>query len=424
MVQRVFLTPEYVDALHPPPAGEAWIADAAVRGFGVRLWAGKGGGNAAYAIRVRDRSGRIVREAFSIWSDQSWRARDKAYELIKSGNLDLPLGAFLEEAREWARDRLATLRGRLSRAERRSKRYQQASDLVRSYTLEKMADSAFRRLERTGRKEDYRLQLIKLFDQVPRALQNTLMIELNVREIANAVADPALPFGQSRALQAFIGQLYKRAYRWHAPIGRRGDAISRRVSYLRRNQGAPHPTMDEISHEELQTLFQKLEREEAHWRQALAIRLYFETGAKMRRVMQARQSHIIDGVWYPYLPAERRLWFMGRERLNPEAQRIISLASDRRVAEGRSSDYLFPSAETDYRPIRSVWRYWSRICGESGWSELPLSHVVWRYREPNTPSYIYMCYRFFDPLQHSSLDPDVVSKLSNFNPESTNASAG
>ena len=47
--------------LSAPAHGERWIADTEVRGFGVRMWSGNSKGK-SYAIRVKDKNGKMVRE--------------------------------------------------------------------------------------------------------------------------------------------------------------------------------------------------------------------------------------------------------------------------------------------------------------------------------------------------------------------------
>jgi hypothetical protein len=142
-----------VNALEPPAEGEQWVGDADLPGFGVRLWAGKKGGGACYAVRVRDHRGRIVRESFSIWSD--WHARYRIRRLLEQDEIDLPLGSFLDDAREWARDRIRILKGGKSRSERRHELYCRASKAAQQLSLAQVADRTFQKLERSGRNADY-----------------------------------------------------------------------------------------------------------------------------------------------------------------------------------------------------------------------------------------------------------------------------
>ena len=424
MVHRVLLTPEYVDGLEAPPKGEAWVADAALLGFGVRLWAGKRGGSARYAIRARDRSGRIVRESFSVWSDQSWRARHKAYNLIREGNFDPSLGLFLGEAREWARDRLTMLRGGLTREQRRHRRYAQAAALVESYSLDRMAEMAFTKLRKSGRKDEYVIQLMKLFASISPELRQSTLAKIRLRKLAEEIAAPTLPFGQSKALQAFVGHLFARAKRWHGPLGRAADVLNRAIYAVRRKRKEPRfPEILLISNDDTNRLFRRLESESQFWRQALAIRLYFETRAKMRRVLGAEWDQIIDGVWYPYSPSQRRHWYLGREFLNESARATLDLAMTRLRAEGLSSAFVFPKRDAS-GPITTIHRYWYRLTREFGWVGLPLSHVVQRYKERNTPSYTYMCYYFYAPMERRLAAEDVVSKDGKLFPKNANFTVG
>lgn len=100
---KVCLNPEYVDGLTAPAKGEFWIGDTHVRHFGVRGWAGKKGGSIAFAIRLRNSAGRLVRETFDVWRDYL-----DQHGMWSLGNYwEKPLGDLLEPARQWARDRIA-----------------------------------------------------------------------------------------------------------------------------------------------------------------------------------------------------------------------------------------------------------------------------------------------------------------------------
>ncbi len=412
MVKRAVLTPELVDSLEAPASGERWVADESLKGFGVRLWAG-GGRNAAYAIRVRDKNGKARRETFSVWHDgpSSWEARQKARQLGLDGNFTFPLGAFLDDARRWAKERIKVQKGGTGRIERRNERYRRAAESVKEITLEGMAIRALRRIEISNKSDNYSIQLQKLFGRLSEEIRASLIYNVNIRNIAAEIAHPSLPVWQSRALQSFIGQVYARANKWHGPGGRISDAITRRVAWLREKQSVPHPRILEISDSEISSFLIKLEGEKKFWREALALRIYFETGAKLRRVLSARWDQIISDTWYPYSYEEREFWFMGRESINDTCKHALSRCLEMARSEGISSDYIFPSKTIHDRSITTVRRYWLRISAQLGWKNLPLSHIVQRYNPRNTPSYTYMCYHLMVPISSRSLDPEAVSKF-------------
>lgn len=409
---RLNLTTELVDALEPPVVGERWVSDAGLRGFGVRLWGGKKDGGACYAIRVRDQRGRVVRDTFSIWSDQSWDTEWKIRQMMEEGRFELSLGLFLDDAREWAIDRIRVLKGRPTRAARRHDLYHRASIAAQQLTLAQMADRVFKKMEATGRNPDYVLQIQKLFWTLSEDVRLSLLKSMNVRRLAKEITASGLPVMQSRALQSFVGHLYARLSRWHGASGRVSESLNQHISTLREKQRVPHPRILKIPPAQYTRFLKLLRDEEGQWREALALRLYFETGAKMRRVLQARWDQIVGDIWYPYTHEEREFWFVGREHLNESAMHTLQLAREKQVIEGRTSAYIFPrKADSDGRPITTVRRYWIKMAGHMGWQGLPLSHVVLRHRPRNTPSYLYMYSYMWVPVSRQTTDPVAVSKF-------------
>ena len=415
MVDRRELTPEIVNSLVPPQKGEQWIADTALKGFGVRLWANAKGDGFSYSIRIRDHEGTIRRESFAIWSD--WSASRKMYALLRQGTSEFEWGILLDDARNWAKSRIRELKGRRSLSQCRECRREKLSKAYQAMSLEQMAERVLKRMERQKRKEAYIDQTQKLFWRISEQSRNSRLMKVSTRKLAAEIADPTLPVAQSRTLQSFVGQLYSSLYRWHGPAGRVSDKITEQISSLRSKQEVPHPRIPAIKDEEISRFFSILSQEEERWREALAIYLYFETGAKMRRILGARWAEIIDGTWYPYSPNEREYWFMGSERLSEKSLWIISSARERLLNEDRKSIYLFPRKDDSVeKPIANVRRYWIKISKAMGWSGLPISHVVLRYNERNTPSYIYMYRYLFVPMGRQAIKPGVVSKLSNMTP--------
>lgn len=411
-MDRRALTPEVVNALVPPVSGERWVGDADLRGFGVRLWAGKKGGGACYAIRLRDEQNRIVRESFSIWS--SWYSRPRLRRLLgqEEEEFDLRLGHFLDDARAWAHSRIRDLKGGQRRRERRNELYRRASIAAQKLTLGDMAERVLTKLEKSGKSPDYVVQLRKLFWRLSEPVRSSLMTKVNIRKLGKEIADPDLPIMQSRTLQSFIGQLYSRLGKWHYPRRSISEKLNEHISSLRAKQDVPHPQILEIAPEEYERFLALLTNEQDHWREALALELYFETGAKMRRVLRARWDQILGDTWYPYSAAEREYWFVGSERLSESAIAIVRSARQKLESEGKTSDYLFPSKfASEDRPITTVRRYWIKAARELGWQGLPLSHVVQRHRPRNTPSYLYMYSYMWVPLRRSAADPLAVSKF-------------
>jgi hypothetical protein len=229
MRTKTLLTPDYVNAATPPENGERWISDSQVKGFGLRLWVSGNGGSKAFALRIRDVNGRIVRETFD-QNDHSWDA-----ELLGNGGLSKrSLGSSLDAARCWAQDRINVLKGGLSRAQRRKRRYDKVASYIGAMTFGEAEQRTLRRLERLGRKQNYIDQISFLLRKVPVELRSSTLEKLDAKILAIAITQ--LHPGQSRVLQSFVGQIYKRAARWHRPLNKTHESITQHISRIRQSR--------------------------------------------------------------------------------------------------------------------------------------------------------------------------------------------
>jgi hypothetical protein len=95
-VERVHLTPEFVDTALLPEQGERWIGDTEIQGFGLRLWRTRAGEGKAFAIRTPSVDGINVRRTFD--PRGSWEYQ---YELLLDRRPG-KLGSYLASARRWA----------------------------------------------------------------------------------------------------------------------------------------------------------------------------------------------------------------------------------------------------------------------------------------------------------------------------------
>jgi hypothetical protein len=392
MRTKTLLTPEYVNAATPPKKGERWISDAAIKGFGLRLWSGAKGGSKAFCIRLRDQNGHIIRETFDPFQN-SWNVK-----LLDNG--EQCLGSSLDEARNWARDRINVLKGRQSEAERRRRRYERAAIRIREMTFDEAESRTLRRMERQGRNQNYLDQINGLRGAISVELRSSLLEKVDAEAMAMAVTQTSLPFGQSRTLRSFVGQVYKQAAQWYGPLARKHESINQHILRIQRVQKeTENPAILDISDEDMSHFLTCLENAAENWRTALAIRFYFETRAKMRRVLCAKWEQIVENTWCPYNGAERKYWFMFTERLNPKALALLDLIRERQRAEGIESEFLFPAAgSTAKEHITTIHRQWARQAKQMGWDDLMLSHVVRRYRKRNTPAYTHSDYNFFVPI--------------------------
>lgn len=385
---KVCLTAEYVNGLSPPKSGEFWIGDTHVQHFGIRGWAGKQGGNLAFAIRLRNREGRLVRESFSIWrdylADQWWRRKHE--------NLwEKPLGHFLEAAREWAQDRVAHHMGWPTSEEVIEHIREDNRERVLSTTLGAAIKDRLFQLRRATKRPAYlnhTEDLLNNYIDTRTALLTSTLGDLDVNELAAAVTEQGLTWGNIRRLRAFLSGVLKEQAESYGPLGFKLDAFQEGCrARLDRQKTAPHPEILAIPPDDFQRFFGLLE-EEPRWRQALAIRLYFATGARLQQVLRARWSDILGTAWYPFIPSERDCWFEAIERLGDDALGVIESIANHHASEQIQSLFLFPSRESGpSQPIKTVQRMWSKMSGRMYWPDLPLSHVVWRHRARTNPSY-------------------------------------
>jgi hypothetical protein len=125
------------------------IADTRIDGFGLRLWAADSGSRKAYAIRISDLNGSSIRKTFDIRN--SWRTGFGAH----SGHPP-DLGDYLDDAREWARDEIDTLKGQLTLRDENWIRHSGAGSYVRRITLGDAAHSLLSGMRANGRAERVR----------------------------------------------------------------------------------------------------------------------------------------------------------------------------------------------------------------------------------------------------------------------------
>jgi hypothetical protein len=158
MVRRAALSPKLVFNLECPKAGELWVADTTIRGFGVRLWSTASGGQKAFAIRTVTREGKLIRKTFDTY--RAWRTR---YDFSYTDREDkFGLGEYLDDARNWARDEIDRVKGRLTGDEKTIIEHQSVGELVKSLPLGRAGEALLRGLRLTA-SQKYLDRLDKLF---------------------------------------------------------------------------------------------------------------------------------------------------------------------------------------------------------------------------------------------------------------------
>lgn len=294
------LTPEFVNALQPPEAGERWIADTVVSGFGIRIWATRSGLGCAYAIRVADKSGRMVRKSFDIHA-----AVYRSWEWRLNPVLTPPRGDFLKEARKWAREEIALLKGRKPPSERRAEHRARKAAKVMAMPFQQAVTDHLDKMRSQGLTDAYVDRLEKLFfNHIPDRCYSQSLDSVSVPVLGAALAGLAeMSFGNAGILRSFISQVFIENGRYVGPLhgvpNKLADAFWTELR-ARREQGDPQDGLP--SEEQYQALFDYLENEQKHWQQASCLRLYFAFRAPLSRLMAAEWNQVVDGIWYPYTP--------------------------------------------------------------------------------------------------------------------------
>ncbi|NPU63677.1 hypothetical protein HL667_01560 [Bradyrhizobium sp. 83012] len=386
MVERSRLTSQIVDNSVCPIGGERWIADTEVPGFGLRLWRTKHSCNKAFALRVSDPKGRMVRRTYN--PKCAWQAAFDRTDPPSSN-----LGRFLNEAREWAEDEIARIKGRPTKAEADWEERKSTGAVVRKLTLETAASSILKGLYAKGRSERYKDRLDKLFAlYVPQKIKHVELGQLDPVEVARTLVQLPTSDGNIRTLRSFISQIMERGASFAGNFVEFHDEFAREFSsQWAKVRQVQYPELNELSTEKYETIFKVLETEDELWQQALAIRLYFAFRRPLCRVTQGSWRQIYGGFWYPYWPDEKAFWFECRESITNELKSQLN-----RIAELVKRDFVrstlwFPSHHNrngkPTSPIQSVEHMWRIALKRASMRYYPLREFSRSYREFNNPSY-------------------------------------
>lgn len=386
------LTREVVNTATSPKAGECWLADSKVPGFGLRVWKTTRGHGKAFAIRSRDRFGRSVRRTFDA-------KKSRAFWLSQLDEKYFELGDSLVEARQWALDEINQLQGRLTSAEKREIKRQNAALRVQLLTVEEAASKLIQRMRRRGLSVSYVDRIDKLVSQIPVVIRETPLPDVSPEAVAAALVDQALSGGNSRTLRSFIGQLFKWASTYDGPLMSIGEAISSTFWEKWENErDVPIPQLRNLTDVEHNRLFDALEAESTYWQQALCIRLYFCFGAPLSRLMSAQWGQLLDGQWWPYWPNERVLWYDAREIVDEKAATLLRRVYRLTKQHFGGSRFWFPSKYgRQFEHIRTVDGVWRNVLHDIGLPYYPLREFARSIREPNNPSYYSWFVRYYSP---------------------------
>lgn len=377
MVERVHLTEDVVKVLTPPIEGEKWVADSVVRGFGIRLWSTKRGGHGAYAIRVRDQSGHMHRETFDFEKSLDIRSKRLA------GEIEIGLADCLNEAREWAGERIKEVKGIPTKRDIQRRRRLAREVRVLFMTFGEFVALKIEKMRRRKKSQAYTDRLDKLFDRIiPVELRDTEMANLAARPIIEAIISSGDKPGTVSVFRSFMSGVLEEAA--SCSFALRDVCNEYKEGFWREweeHASFRVPDLDGCPENKYQDLFDRLMSEKRFWQQALCIRLYFEMSVPLSRLMNASWGQIYEGDFYPYLPRENRYWYWRRIRISPESSIIIDEIRRRVCDEFPEALYLFPTRfGRKYQHIRTVDGMWRNALFDLGIGFYSLKRFAESYR--------------------------------------------
>lgn len=371
MAQKAILTRALVDQCEAPSTGETWIADTKQRGFGLRIRADNAGGAIkSYCVRTVDREARARRSTFDTFvADANFRRRNW-WRHIADEYKEPTLGDHLEDARAWAYDEIARLRGKPTLDEEEREQRERAKIRIEKLRFSDAAQHVLKGMQFRGASEQYRVLLDKLFWRVTApeiALKPVYRVTLD--DVACMLDNSALKPGNRATLRPFLGQILD--------IPERFGVRSATSSYFFRELSAPsrrgHRTqqLSTWSKQRLQGFLDALEQHDSHWQQALCLRIYFEVYGPLSRLMAARWSDVgvvrtsanellgaPDGshLRWTYKPGRR-----GWDSLRGQADRVVEKCFYYQRRDFPNSAFLFPTFHgRKVHHIRSIDHVWRR----------------------------------------------------------------
>lgn len=374
---RRLLTAELVDSVERPEVGEIWIADTAIRGFGLRVWASATPDFKAFAVRKNDRNGRTVRKTFRPWQDGynwrwSWNRPEPGTSTDESGQIRL--GAFIKVARSWAQQEIDIIVGRQNsdevRHDLRDEHHQmreRIGAILSQRTLGHLVETMLTYGEARGWKEGYRDRLrhaFNLFDQTD-AIRATKIADLVDGRLVEMIYDARLSPGNLRLLRSLFKAIFWNVHEMGGPPI--GTVLPRRLSVRPEEHFDIDAFHENLSKSKLEDLFHWLKHSNANWRFRCAIALSCLLWSPVSRVLSAQWSQIVDDRWYPYGADERTYWWAKAARIDREAYNWLLVARQGADEERVESEFWFPRSGDPTRSIANVDHVWLAAIRDLDW---------------------------------------------------------
>jgi hypothetical protein len=389
-VPRHFLTAEYVDSVERPEAGELWIADTEIRGFGLRVWASDTSDFKAFAIRKNDRNGRTIRKSFQPWNDDyRWREilGNTSDRFVIDENGGVKLGSVVESARRWARYHLDVISGRelsdqakaVLDAEHNRMRDHIGAQLC-DRTLGHLVEIILKCGDSRGWSENYCDRLRHAFNQFDPNddIRSTKVVDLADGRLSKFVADCAMSSDNLRLLRSLLKVVVWNVHQLGGPAF--GKVLPARFNIPTARIAYDESMEDYLSTRKLDDLLGWLHLSNADWRSRSAIALACLFWAPCSRVFRARWTEILDNLWFPYRTGERRYAWAKWERIDEEAFKWLQIARQGADSEGVNSDFWFPRKNAPDRPIVSVYHVWFNAMQDLQWGNTTLAEYSKRVR--------------------------------------------
>ena len=396
MVERRRLDAEFLDSVTPPKEGERWIADTAVRGFGLRLWSGKKGGGVAFCVRVTDKNGVPIRETYDPYDKRvGVRGWEDLFSELRWENPNfewdrgIPLKVFLEDARRWARWVIGQAKGTLpsAEAETAARRIDEERIKAKKLRLERMPiGSVIELIIKHGRargwSDAYHDRVLNISAKIPKHFLSIAMGDLTRDDVRRIIVDPSISPGNVGTLRQLLGAALWRVHEMGGPAIR-----DRYPSYDReplvRSPDEQNYFLSELTAADFKPLFDILEDNTTKWKQALCLRLSFELRGPMSRIVSGRWDHIFEDRWYPVLPDEANRGWYRWDRIDPIACDLLVRVSELGSDIPGSRTYWFPNPKSKAAHIRNVDRVWYQTLDQMGWPRLSLRATREHYLNMN-----------------------------------------
>lgn len=376
MAEHRRLTPEFVDAVPPPERGERWIGDTDIRGFGLRLWATRTGAGKAFAIRTSVFNGKDIRLTFDLQGSIAWR-------LALPGSEPGSLGSYLASARRWARQEIDRLKERVPRSERlRRLRIQKAEQRLLG-TIQEIADDMLKDMRQRKLGNPYIDRLDKLLSlHLPSTVRSAPLAEIAPRDIATALSAANLSPTALHLLRAFIDRIFREVAPARPSLWNFSRDLNDQFHQLQGDRyDTRFPELKNLTEDDYEQIFQRLEAEPIYWQQAICIRLFFKFWTPFYRLMGAEWNDIVDRRWRPYPPSEWRLNVRYGSRIDDHAAALLDRARRLGTEEFGPTPYWFPSKfGRKFGHIRTVDTIWRNTLYDLQSRYYPLREVALNYR--------------------------------------------